>query len=67
MALIKITNCTTTTGGGKKKPLRWRQNQNVTLYTSNPNLYNKPNIEFVYNFKVYYTTKESKVIFLNIN
>ncbi len=63
MTLIKITNCTTTTGGGKK-PLRWRQNQNVTLFTNNPELYNRPNIEFRCNFRLYYTTKESKVIVL---
>jgi hypothetical protein len=31
---IKITNCTTTTGGGKGTPTRIRTNQNVHLLVS---------------------------------
>lgn len=60
---IKITNCTTTTGG-RKTPLRWRKNQNVKLFTNYPESYNKPNIEFVENGRYYYTTIESKIIIL---
>jgi len=60
---IKITNCTTSTGGGKK-PLRWRKNQNVKVFTDYPEMYNKPNIRFIENRNYYYTTVESKIIIL---
>ena len=65
--IIKITNCTTTTGGGKGTPLRWRQNQNVTISISDgSNLYkwSKPNIMFILRGRPYYTTIQSKIIIL---
>lgn len=60
---IKITNCTTTTGGGKV-PLRRRKNQNVTISTNYPEKYDRPNIEFIQNGRYYYTTSDSKIIIL---
>jgi hypothetical protein len=65
--IIKITNCTTTTGGGKGTPLRWRQNQNVTIVisdNSDPYKWAKPNRMFIIRGRPYYTTKESKSIII---
>ena len=63
--VIKVTNCTTTTGGGKGTPLRWRKNQNVTLVisdSSNPDNWSKPNLVFIQRGRPYYTTIHSKSI-----
>lgn len=65
--VIKITNCTTTTGGGKGTPLRWRQNQNVTIVmpdNSNPYKYSEPNRMFIKGGRPYYTTIQSKCIII---
>lgn len=61
--VIKITNCTTTTGGGKV-PLRLRHNQNVTIRIAedDPDYWSRPNSGFVENGRYYYTTIQSKSI-----
>ena len=65
--VIKITNCTTTTGGGMGTPIRWRQNQNIKIVISdkdNPNDWSKPNICFIRNGRKCYTTVQSKSIII---
>jgi len=62
--LIKITNVTTTTGGGKRKPLRWRQNQNITKYTTDLEYYQKDFASFYYCGRPYFKTTTSKVVIL---
>lgn len=65
--IIKITNCTTTTGGGKGTPLRWRQNQNVTIVipdNSDPYKWSRPNNMFILRGRPYYTTIQSKTIII---
>ena len=64
--VIKITNCTTTTGGSKV-PLRLRHNQNVIISiseNSNPYSWSEPNIMFMANGRKYCTSYESKTIIL---
>jgi hypothetical protein len=64
---IKVTNCTTITGGGKK-PERIRKNQNVTTSVKDDfsikDFLKRPFI-IKENGKEYTTTSESKIIILN--
>jgi len=64
---IKITNCTTTTGGSKI-PERLRKNQNVKLCINpdNLNYYKKRNIWVMSCGKYYKKTTSSKIIILKI-
>jgi len=59
----KITNCTTTTGGGRT-PIRKRVNQNISVHI-NPEIIDRIGKEifsFVVNGREYITTFESKII-----
>lgn len=63
---VKLTNCTTTTGGGKIKPLRTRHNQNITLVVTEELINNIGNKRYVINRygREYWTTYESKAIII---
>ena len=63
---VKLTNVNTTTGGGKGKPIRRRNNQNITLRLKE-NIINNIGIKryiFQRYGKEYWTTYESKAIIL---
>ena len=63
---VKLTNCNTTTGGGKGKPIRSRNNQNIHLRL-NENIINTIGLKryiFERYGKEYWTTYESKAIII---
>ena len=63
---VKITNVSTTTGGGKRKPIRSRKNQNICLRLNEDIIGNIGSKRYIFTRygREYFTTYDSKVIII---